>query len=263
MTTAALITKTYNDTAVLTFREDGFFNMTFAAKVFGKEVHEFLRLPSTKEYISTLSSTGKIPALEIVPGNRYVASRGTWAHPKLAVVFARWLDIKFAVWCDAVIDDILRGHQTLQMVNKAESAVAALPADVQAAGAAWQDEMRKAVATLTATVERQQAEMAETRALLEDFMLKQEGAEKNAEYMSIDEYLSQAGLNFVHTSVKWKMRDVATAYCTRHGLPIGSTRHVYRGKPVTLPTYPKVVLNQALDEVYDVAAFDWLVKLTA
>lgn len=262
--TTALITKTYTaNSAVLTFREDGWFNMTFAAKAFGKQLINFMSAAETKDYMATVSSALNSNVLEIVPGNRYTPDRGTWAHPKLAVFFARWLDTKFAVWCDAVIDDILRGHQSLQMVNKAESAVAALPADVQAAGAEWQDEMRKAVATLTATVERQQAEMAETRALLEDFMLKQEGAEKNAEYMSIDEYLSQAGLNFVHTSVKWKMRDVATAYCTRHGLPIGSTRHVYRGKPVTLPTYPKVVLNQALDEVYDVAAFDWLVKLTA
>lgn len=34
---------------------------------------------------------------------------GTWAHPKLAVFFARWLDVRFAVWCDAMIEDILKG----------------------------------------------------------------------------------------------------------------------------------------------------------
>lgn len=28
-----------------------------------------------------------------------VGEMGTWAHPKLAVFFARWLDVKFAVWC--------------------------------------------------------------------------------------------------------------------------------------------------------------------
>lgn len=31
---------------VFMFREDGYFNMTKAAKVFGKNVNEFLRLPS-------------------------------------------------------------------------------------------------------------------------------------------------------------------------------------------------------------------------
>ena len=124
-TTNAIITKTYAaNSAVLTFREDRYFNMTFAARAFGKVVAEFLRLPSTKEYLDSLSSIGKIPYLELVEvvnGNRYTPDRGTWAHPKLAVFFARWLDTKFAVWCDAVIDDILRGHQKLQMVNKAES----------------------------------------------------------------------------------------------------------------------------------------------
>ncbi|WP_079550844.1 KilA-N domain-containing protein [Vreelandella subglaciescola] len=25
---------------------------------------------------------------------------GTWAHPKLAVFFARWLDVRFSVACD-------------------------------------------------------------------------------------------------------------------------------------------------------------------
>ena len=30
---------------------------------------------------------------------------GTFAHPKLAVFFARWLDVRFAVWCDSIIDD--------------------------------------------------------------------------------------------------------------------------------------------------------------
>lgn len=28
---------------------------------------------------------------------------GTLLHPKLAVFFARWLDVRFAVWCDLMI----------------------------------------------------------------------------------------------------------------------------------------------------------------
>lgn len=144
--TTKIITKTYQATAaVLTFREDGYFNMTFAAKAFGKHLPNFLASAETKEYVATLSSAMNFIPLEIVPGNRYTPDRGTWAHPKLAVFFARWLDTKFAVWCDAVIDDILRGHQKMQMVNKAVSAVEALPADVKAAGTAWQAEMHHTI----------------------------------------------------------------------------------------------------------------------
>lgn len=42
MTSTAIITKTYNDNTVLTFREDGWFNMTKAAKAFGKDVRDFM-----------------------------------------------------------------------------------------------------------------------------------------------------------------------------------------------------------------------------
>ena len=34
---------------------------------------------------------------------------GTWLHPKLAVDFARWLNPKFAVWCDEQITRIMTG----------------------------------------------------------------------------------------------------------------------------------------------------------
>lgn len=107
-----LITRSYND-LTFTFRDDGYFNMTKAAQHFGKSAPEFMRLPSTIEYVDALSRTGKFPDLEIVqavPGNRYIATRGTWAHPKLAIFFARWLDVRFAVWCDAMIEDILKGN---------------------------------------------------------------------------------------------------------------------------------------------------------
>lgn len=51
---------------------------------------------------------------------------GTWAHPKLAVFFARWLDVRFAVWCDAMIEDILKGKAEVTITKPAESAVMAL-----------------------------------------------------------------------------------------------------------------------------------------
>ena len=33
-------------------------------------------------------------------------------HPKLAVSFARWLDARFAVWCDLQIEKILHSDST-------------------------------------------------------------------------------------------------------------------------------------------------------
>lgn len=92
----------------ITFNEDGWFNATKAAERYGKLPNEWIRLPSTQEYISALSEhskCGEIPYLKTVRGK----SGGTWLHPKLAVRFAQWLDVKFAIWCDEQIDDLLRG----------------------------------------------------------------------------------------------------------------------------------------------------------
>ncbi len=101
--TNAIITREYKGN-VFTFREDGYFNMKDAAKKFGKEVKHFWGLPSTVEYLEALRETvGKSDLYETRVGR----NGGTWGHPKLAVFFARWLDVKFAVWCDMVIDDIL------------------------------------------------------------------------------------------------------------------------------------------------------------
>jgi hypothetical protein len=78
--------------------------MTKAAKAFGKEVKHFWGLASTVEYLEALSETvGNVDLFQATMGR----NGGTWGHPKLAVFFARWLDVKFAVFCDMVIDDIL------------------------------------------------------------------------------------------------------------------------------------------------------------
>lgn len=48
---------------------------------------------------------------------------GTWCHPKLAVFFARWLDVRFAVWCDLMIDNILNGNIQTSVVVPTQEAI--------------------------------------------------------------------------------------------------------------------------------------------
>jgi hypothetical protein len=43
-------------------------------------------------------------------GRRCTTQKPHRCHPKLAVVFARWLDVQFSVWCDLQIDKLLRGE---------------------------------------------------------------------------------------------------------------------------------------------------------
>lgn len=125
MNTTTTLTRDFNGHAFV-FREDGWFNMTKAAKHFGKRIQDFWDNKDTKEYILALCKTIHANQRELFSAKAGY-NGGTWAHPKLAVFFARWLDVRFAVWCDAVIDDILKGKAEVVITKPAESAVAALP----------------------------------------------------------------------------------------------------------------------------------------
>lgn len=112
-----LITKDWEG-KTFTFRGDGYFNMTLAAKAFGKLLPNFRRSPETIDYCHELSkAVNSTPLLDVTKG-RYGA---TWAHPKLAVFFSRWLDVRFSVACDMMIDDILKGVSTVTIEKPEES----------------------------------------------------------------------------------------------------------------------------------------------
>ena len=116
------LTKDFNGLPIV-FREDGYINMTKAAKHFGKKLSDLWRSPDTKEYLKVLSQLPQFAGIKLV-----ISSRGrygeTWVHPKMAVFFARWLDVRFAVWCDLMIDNILKGHiQTTVVVETQEAVV--------------------------------------------------------------------------------------------------------------------------------------------
>lgn len=108
------------------FREDGYFNMTHAAKHFGKDLQVFMRRDDAIEYVEELSNVVSHTELKVVhsQAGRY---GGTWAHPKLAVFFARWLDVKFAVFCDMVIDDLIHGHSVITVVAPEKAVAPKLP----------------------------------------------------------------------------------------------------------------------------------------
>ena len=112
-----LITRSYNGMA-FTFREDGYFNMTKAAQHFGKRIDHFLANEETMDYLRALKEL--LPGIKVIKvqhGNGKSPSVGTFAHPKLAVFFARWLDVRFGVWCDAMIEDILTGKVKVAVVK--------------------------------------------------------------------------------------------------------------------------------------------------
>ena len=106
------ITKQFDSTPI-TFNDDGFFNATEAAKMFGKLPNDWLRLDETYSYVAELekANAGQNRIWIVTKRGQ---NGGTWLHPKLGVAFARWLDVRFAVWCDAQIDAIMRGTQSIK-----------------------------------------------------------------------------------------------------------------------------------------------------
>jgi hypothetical protein len=101
-----LVTANYQD-LVVTFTDDGWFNATVVADRYGKRPVDWARLDETTAYLAALSEAlGISEPKSLIRAKR---NSGTWLHPKLAVRFAQWLDMRFAVWCDLQIDALLRG----------------------------------------------------------------------------------------------------------------------------------------------------------
>ncbi|MDO4640785.1 MAG: KilA-N domain-containing protein [Neisseria sp.] len=98
---------------------EAWFNATQIAAMFGRRPIDWLRLPETERYIQALCKreAGKQGKSE-VRKSHFVKTKkggdlsqpeiqGTWLHPKLAVAFARWCDIDFALWCDKQIETLI------------------------------------------------------------------------------------------------------------------------------------------------------------
>lgn len=128
------------DGVTVQFDKDGWLHATAIAARFDKEPAHWLRSPETLSYLAALGkmlNCNSVDLTELNKINHLDSSKaatkakilrlckqtglvkakagapetggGTWLHPKLAVVFARWLSVDFAIWCDMQIDSII--HQ--------------------------------------------------------------------------------------------------------------------------------------------------------
>ena len=126
-----LITSQYNGVDCH-FNDDGWFNATVAASRYGKRPNDWLNLTETQEYIQALAEVMGISitskngnCIALIKTKRGKENGGTWLHPKLAVPFTRWLDVRFGVWCDEQIDQLLRGTHPIMDKRRLRHQVAA------------------------------------------------------------------------------------------------------------------------------------------
>lgn len=88
-------------------------NATEMAKLFGKQVNEFLSNQQTKNFIEHCLKNGNSRFLNVKTEEDLVLSKqksGTWMHRMLALKFAAWLNSDFELWVWSTIDNILFGY---------------------------------------------------------------------------------------------------------------------------------------------------------
>ena len=107
--TIQLITAHFGEMPVF-FQIDGYINATAIAKQFNKNPKDYLKSKRTQEYIEAVRTIllTEQNQLVIIKQGGSPEEQGTWLHPKLAIHFARWLDARFAIWCDLQIEKILQ-----------------------------------------------------------------------------------------------------------------------------------------------------------
>ena len=111
------------DGHVMQFNSDSWINATVAADAFGKDLSNWVRSPETVEYIQELNSVESTEFIITKKGR----NGGTWIHPDLTVLFARWCSVKFAVWCDQYIKASLQGRfaDADKILSRKEAAIGA------------------------------------------------------------------------------------------------------------------------------------------
>lgn len=128
-------------------RKDVWVNATELAKGSGKRPVDWLRLPSTKEFLSALGNVRKSHILiqddtiktsvesrifiqdefgvfddnsiksEVLVRTVRGVHGGTWLHEDVAIEFARWLSPEFSIACNRVIKQLFReGHVDLNQI---------------------------------------------------------------------------------------------------------------------------------------------------
>lgn len=84
-------------------------NATEMAKPFGKRPVNWLELPSTRLFLTSLQKVRKSDHLIQTVSGR---SGGTWMHEDVALEFARWLSPEFAIWCNDRIKELMKYGMT-------------------------------------------------------------------------------------------------------------------------------------------------------
>ena len=105
-----LKTLDYQGTGIV-FTADGWLNATASAHALNKpDLDNFLRSKTYLEYAEVVAEANSVKSTELKI-TRQGNGGGTFLHPEMAVVFARWISPAFAYWCDKQVAQLIRQQQ--------------------------------------------------------------------------------------------------------------------------------------------------------
>lgn len=100
-----------NEVSFKDYEGQVYINATEMARPFSKRPAKWLELPSTQSFLTSLSDVRKSDItnlIETIKGNFTDGrTQGTWMHEDVAIEFARWLNPRFAIWCNDRIKELL------------------------------------------------------------------------------------------------------------------------------------------------------------
>lgn len=94
---------------------DVMMNATDCAHKYGKKVNEWMRLPSTIEYMNAIKDKYSNAGFSRIWETRRGNNGGTWLHQLAIIEFARWCNVDFAIWCNEIVLQLMtNGHVEVQ-----------------------------------------------------------------------------------------------------------------------------------------------------
>lgn len=109
----------FNGTGIQ-FSADGWINATATAKELGKDrLDNFLASTSFTEYAQVVAKANSLNFSDLQSakrGGKNTIGAGTFLHPELAVVFARWISPEFAYWCDKQVAALIQKAQAAPLL---------------------------------------------------------------------------------------------------------------------------------------------------
>ena len=92
---------TYNNKQIRQRITDGYFSATDMCQSVDKNIHDFIRLKSTENYMEALSKTLSIPKTQLIYTRKGNYSdrkgQGTWIHSQVTTILGMWMSPEFTV----------------------------------------------------------------------------------------------------------------------------------------------------------------------